>query len=142
MIYFDHLAESTTNSPAVDVEEATTVIPPQHSVHEANSPSPPTVAEAAEPAAAAEAAAPAVEVGSAAAVNESIVNVAAEVADDFGHTSFVSLGDEGLEQGIRNAVKSEVESEIEADSLPVVGEKIHAESEQKPEEIHVEPTGK
>lgn len=142
MIYFDHLAESTTNSPAVDVEEATTVIPPQQPVHEANSPSPPTVAEAAEPAAAAEAAAPAVEVGSAAAVNESIVNVAAEVADDFGHTSFVSLGDEGLEQGIRNAVKSEVESEIEADSLPVVGEKIHAESEQKPEEIHVEPTGK
>lgn len=112
-------------------------------MHEANSPSPPTVAEAAEPAAAAEAAAvPAFEVGSAAAVNESIVNVAAEVADDFGHTSFVSLGDEGLEQGIRNAVKSEVESEIEADSLPVVGEKIHAESEQKPEEIHVEPTGK
>lgn len=132
MIYFDHLAETTTNAPAVDVEA--TVIPPQQPVHEDNSPQ--TVVEAAEPAAAA------VEVGSAAAVNESIVNVAAEAADDFGHTSFVSLGDEGLEQGIRNAVKSEVESEIEADSLPVVGEKLHAESEQKPGEVHIEPTGK
>ncbi|XP_064550731.1 retinitis pigmentosa 1-like 1 protein [Drosophila montana] len=90
-------SESTT-LPSVDTEEVTTVNPPQQPVNE------PHVA----------------------AVNETNVRLepeetaAAEVADEFAHTSFVALGGEGLEQGIRNAVKSEVESEIEADSSALV----------------------
>ncbi|XP_062123640.1 cytadherence high molecular weight protein 1 [Drosophila sulfurigaster albostrigata] len=126
-------SETTTSLPSADIELATTVIPPQQPLNEANSPlssTPPTVA---------------------AAVNESIVKIeplktsAAEVADEFVHTSFVSLGGEGLEQGIRNAVKSEVELEIEADSSaaaavePQQAEE-QADKEQNTTDTHVEHT--
>ncbi|KAH8404717.1 hypothetical protein KR215_010968 [Drosophila sulfurigaster] len=128
-------SETTTNLPSADIELATTVIPPQQPLNEANSPlssTPPTVS---------------------AAVNESIVKIeplktsAAEVADEFVHTSFVSLGGEGLEQGIRNAVKSEVELEIEADSSaaaavePQQAEE-QADKEQNTTDTHVEHTGR
>ncbi|XP_034115979.2 cytadherence high molecular weight protein 1 [Drosophila albomicans] len=126
-------SETTTILPSADIELATTVIPPQQPLNEANSPlssTPSTVA---------------------AAVNESIVKIeplktsAAEVADEFVRTSFVSLGGEGLEQGIRNAVKSEVELEIEADSSaaaavePQQAEE-QADKEQNTTDTHVEHT--
>ncbi|KAL7726961.1 hypothetical protein ACLKA6_012191 [Drosophila palustris] len=47
---------------------------------------------------------------------EPLKTAAAEIADEFVDTSFVSLGGEGLEQGIRNEVKSMVEMDSEADA--------------------------
>lgn len=121
-------SESTTILPSVETEEATTAIPPQQPAIEDNSPQ---------------------ILSTVAAVNESIVKIepiksaAAEIVDEVVHTSFVSLGGEGLEQGIRNAVKSEVELEIEADSSGSLVDTLqaeHADSEQKTTSSHVEHT--
>lgn len=121
-------SESTTILPSAETEEATTAIPPQQPAIEDNSPQ---------------------ILSTVAAVNESIVKIepiksaAAEIVDEVVHTSFVSLGGEGLEQGIRNAVKSEVELEIEADSSGSLVDTLqaeHADSEQKTTSSHVEHT--